>query len=54
MDHIENISISIVVVQLLQLPSNMLHNTISNSNFIVVEAFLPRCCIAMAVVLLFG
>jgi hypothetical protein len=45
--------IAIVVVQLLQLPSNGLHNTVSNSNCIVVEPCLLRRCIAMAVVLLF-
>jgi hypothetical protein len=38
MDHTENTPISIVVVQLLQLPSSELQNTISKSNSIVVEA----------------
>jgi hypothetical protein len=41
------------LVQLLQLPSNALHNTISNSNFIVLEACLPRRCLATAVASLF-
>jgi hypothetical protein len=48
-----NIPISIVVVQLLQLPSNGLHNTVSNSNSVVLEACLPHCCTAMALVSLF-
>jgi hypothetical protein len=48
--HMENTSVSIVVVQLLQLPSNRLHNTVPNSNSIVVEACSPRCCIATAVI----
>jgi hypothetical protein len=42
--------VSIVVVQLFHLPSNGLRNTVSNSNSFVVEACLPRCCIATAVV----
>jgi hypothetical protein len=46
----ENIPVSIVVVKLLQLPSNGLHNIVSDSNFIVVDACLPRSCIATAVV----
>jgi hypothetical protein len=46
MDHIENIPLSIVVVQLLQLPSSRLHNTVFNDNSIVVEACLPRYYIA--------
>jgi hypothetical protein len=53
MDHIEKISVSIVVVQLLQLLSNGLHDTVSNSNSVVVEACLPRCCMETAVVRLF-
>jgi hypothetical protein len=53
MNCIENTPISIVVVQLLQLPSSGLHNTVSNSNSIVVEACLPRRCIETAVVSLF-
>jgi hypothetical protein len=50
MDRVENIRFSIVVVELWQLPSNGLQNTISNSNSIVVEVCIPRCCIATAVV----
>jgi hypothetical protein len=46
MDHIENIFVSSVVVQLLQVASNGLHNTVSNSNSIVVEACLQRRCAA--------
>jgi hypothetical protein len=38
---------------LLQLPSNGLYNTVSNSNSLVVEACLPRRWIATAVVSLF-
>jgi hypothetical protein len=53
MDHIENTLVSIVAVQLLQLPSNGLRNTVSNSISIVVEACLSLCCIATAVVSLF-
>jgi hypothetical protein len=45
--------VSIVVVQLLQLPNNGLHNTVFNSSSIVVEACLSRCCIATAFVSLF-
>jgi hypothetical protein len=45
-DHIENTPVSIVVVQLLQLPSNGLHNTVSNSNSSVAEACLSRRCLA--------
>jgi hypothetical protein len=41
--------VSIVVVKLLQLLINGLNNTVSNSNSIVVEACLRRCCIATAV-----
>jgi hypothetical protein len=41
MDPIGNTSVSIVVVQLLQLPSNRLDNTVYNRNSIVVEAYLP-------------
>jgi hypothetical protein len=39
--------LSIVVVQLLQLPSKGLRNTVSNSNSTVVEACLPRRCVAI-------
>jgi hypothetical protein len=49
----ENTPVSIVTVQLLQLHNNGLHNTVSNSNSIVVEACLPRRFIATAVILLF-
>jgi hypothetical protein len=43
--------VSIVVVKLLQLPSSGLHNTISNSNSIIVEVFSTplhsnSCCLA--------
>jgi hypothetical protein len=37
----------------LQLPSNDLHNTVSNSNVIVVMACLPRHFIVTTVVSLF-
>jgi hypothetical protein len=49
-DHIGNTPFSIVVVQLLQLPGNGLHNTVSISNPIVVEACLLCRCITTAVV----
>jgi hypothetical protein len=45
-----NTSVSIVVVQLLQLPCNRLHNTVYNSNSIVVVACLPHRVIATVVV----
>jgi hypothetical protein len=48
--HTENTPVSIAVVQLLQLPSNRLHNTVSNSNSIIVEACLPCRYTATAVV----
>jgi hypothetical protein len=41
---------SVVVTQLLQLHSNGLHNTVSNSNSVVVEACLQLHCIATALV----
>jgi hypothetical protein len=53
MDHTENTPVSIVVVKLLQLPSKGLHDTVSNSNAIVSELCLLRCCIVVAVVSLF-
>jgi hypothetical protein len=39
----------VVVVHLMQLPINGLHNTVSNANSIV-EAYLPRRCVVTAVV----
>jgi hypothetical protein len=50
----KNNTVSIVVAQLLQLPNKGFHNTVSNSNSIVVEACLPGCCIAPAGVSLFS
>jgi hypothetical protein len=50
MEHIEDTLISIAIVQLLQLPSNGLHNAVSSSNSIVVEVCLLRHFIATAVV----
>jgi hypothetical protein len=50
MDHTENTPVSIVAVQPLQLPGKGLRNIVSNSNSIVVEACLPRRCLATAVV----
>jgi hypothetical protein len=46
---IESIPVSIVVVHLLQLPSNGLHNTVFNANSIV-EVCLPRRCVVTVVV----
>jgi hypothetical protein len=51
--HRPPLPISIVIVQLLQLPSNGLHNIISNGISVVVEACLLSCFIATAVVSLF-
>jgi hypothetical protein len=50
MNHIENAFLSMFVIQPLQLPSNGSYNTVSNSNTTIVEACLPRCCIATGVV----
>jgi hypothetical protein len=38
----------------MQLPSNGLHNTVSSSNFIVVEACLPRRYLVMTTIPLFA
>jgi hypothetical protein len=47
----ENIAVSIVVIRLLQLPSNGLHNAVSNSIAVVVEAWLLCRCMAMVLAL---
>jgi hypothetical protein len=49
-DHIEINPVSIVVIQLLQLPSNGLQNNVSNSNPIFVKECLLSRCVATALV----